>query len=81
MMQNSVNGGKRNDAVTTYLRPAANGTNLDILINTHVTKVRPSVTNQNTGEVLFSIVEMAQGPTGGLLPSEIYPQKPDVFTL
>ncbi len=38
-MQSSVGGGQRSSAATAYLNPSQERDNLDILINTHVTKL------------------------------------------
>ncbi|KAJ3553827.1 hypothetical protein NM688_g3411 [Phlebia brevispora] len=57
-MQSSVGGGQRSHAATAYLHPVDNRTNLDILINTQVTRIIRSGTD---GRIpAFREVEMAQ---------------------
>ncbi|THG95129.1 hypothetical protein EW026_g6469 [Hermanssonia centrifuga] len=63
-MQSSIGGGERSDSATAYLHPVDSRTNLDILINTQVTKIIQSGTDG--GKPAFRIVQMAQNAEGPL---------------
>ncbi|KAK7689613.1 hypothetical protein QCA50_007406 [Cerrena zonata] len=55
-MQSTVGGGERSDANTAYLQPVISRSNLDVLINTQVTKLVQSGTSK-LGPI-FNIVEL-----------------------
>lgn len=61
-MQSSVGGGERSDAASAYLHPVDSRTNLDILINTQVTRLVQSGTDGYSP--IFKQVEMAQSSAG-----------------
>ncbi|KAK7054492.1 hypothetical protein VNI00_003690 [Paramarasmius palmivorus] len=56
--QYSIGGGVRNSAATAYLQPAINRPNLDVLINTRVTKVLSSSPNKGSDPVI-DVVQLA----------------------
>lgn len=57
-MQSTIGGGQRSDAASAYLHPVDGRTNLDILINTQVTRV---IKTGTSGKLpVFNQVEMAQ---------------------
>ena len=61
-MQSSIGGGQRSDSATAYLHPVENRTNLDILINTQVTRLISYPTINPVPA--FRKVEMAQSSKG-----------------
>ncbi|KAF2107302.1 GMC oxidoreductase-domain-containing protein [Lophiotrema nucula] len=65
--QSSIGNGKRSSSATAYLDPLfeSNRKNLDILINTHVTKLVQAGTSKGKPE--FKTVELAQPKPGQLL--------------
>lgn len=60
-MQSPIGGGERNDAASAYLYPAVTPPNLDILLDTHTTKLSPISDSQPPD---FCIVELAQARGG-----------------
>ncbi|KAN0141960.1 hypothetical protein V8E53_000422 [Lactarius tabidus] len=60
--QFAVGEGRRTSAATAYLRPALSRHNLDVLVNTQVTKVLHTGTRE--GVPVFKGVEFAQSATG-----------------
>lgn len=60
-MQSSVGGGERSTAATAYLHPVDSRKNLDILLNSQVTKILP--TNNRGGQPSLRTVQFSQGPT------------------
>ncbi|KAF8148671.1 aryl-alcohol oxidase-like protein [Crassisporium funariophilum] len=61
-MQSSIGQGKRSSAATAYLDPVINRTNLDVLLNTHATKIIQSGTVD--GLPNLNTLEVASSPTG-----------------
>lgn len=59
--QYAIRNGSRQDAANTYLEPAANWDNLDVLINTQVTKVVK--TGEEDGVPVINGVQFAQNST------------------
>ncbi|KIK50786.1 hypothetical protein GYMLUDRAFT_208995 [Collybiopsis luxurians FD-317 M1] len=60
--QSSIGGGKRNSAVTAYLEPALNRSNLDVLVNTRASKLFSS--SMVNGRPLVNVVELTSSPNG-----------------
>ncbi|KIK50435.1 hypothetical protein GYMLUDRAFT_461256 [Collybiopsis luxurians FD-317 M1] len=60
--QSSTGDGQRNSAATAYLEPALNRTNLDVLINTRVTKLLSS--SVNNGTPVIDVVQLASDANG-----------------
>ncbi|PBK74128.1 aryl-alcohol oxidase-like protein [Armillaria solidipes] len=58
-MQSSVGGGQRSSAATAYLNPSQERDNLDILINTHVTKLVQTGT-RSWSKPEFRAIQVAQ---------------------
>ena len=61
-MQSSIGEGKRSHAASAYLDPIANRTNLDILINTQVTRLINVASSGSTPDL--RTVEYAQSRDG-----------------
>ena len=61
-MQSSIGEGKRSHAASAYLDPIANRTNLDILINTQVTRLFNVASSGSTPDL--RTVEYAQSRDG-----------------
>lgn len=59
-MPSTIGKGERSDAATAYLYPAASRPNLDILVNTQVTRLLSA----GEGKPDFRVVEMAQTSDG-----------------
>ncbi|KAG7449763.1 aryl-alcohol-oxidase from pleurotus Eryingii [Guyanagaster necrorhizus] len=59
-MQSSVGGGQRSSAATAYLNPSQERGNLDILINTHVTKLVQTGSWRGWGKPEFRVIQVAQ---------------------
>ncbi|KAF9256773.1 aryl-alcohol oxidase-like protein [Marasmius fiardii PR-910] len=60
--QSTTGGGERNSAATAYLDPALHRTNLDVLINTRVTKILSSYSNE--GKPVMNVVQLASDANG-----------------
>lgn len=56
-MQSTVGDGERSDANTAYLQPVISRSNLDVLINTRVTRLVQSGASKNG--LIFNIVELS----------------------
>ncbi|KAJ3545659.1 hypothetical protein NMY22_g2348 [Coprinellus aureogranulatus] len=61
-LQSSIGGGTRSSSATTYLASAIDRPNLDVLINSHVTKLVR--TGRNNGKPVFRGVEFSGTPQG-----------------
>ncbi|KAI0642212.1 aryl-alcohol-oxidase from pleurotus Eryingii [Trametes meyenii] len=59
--QSSIGGGSRHDAATSYIEPVLSRSNLDVLVQTHVTKLVQTGNDDGTPE--FRGVEFSQSPT------------------
>ncbi|THH18790.1 hypothetical protein EW146_g2256 [Bondarzewia mesenterica] len=57
-IQNTIEDGERVDAATAYIAPALSRSNLDVLVNTHVTRVIQ--TGTQSGIPIFRGVQLAQ---------------------
>jgi choline dehydrogenase len=64
--QYSIGGGQRSSASRSYLTPALSRSNLDILVNTLVTKVVQTGTQPESGLPIFRGVLFAQSASGPL---------------
>jgi choline dehydrogenase-like flavoprotein len=62
--QLSIGGGKRSSASVSYLTPALSRSNLDILVNTLVTRVVQTGTQPKSGRPIFRGVLFAQSDSG-----------------
>ncbi|ESK84780.1 aryl-alcohol oxidase [Moniliophthora roreri MCA 2997] len=62
-MQNAIGNGERSSAATSYLVPALNRSNLDVVIHSRVTSVRASRPSRND-EPTIDTVEIAQTANG-----------------
>lgn len=60
--QYAIRNGSRQDAANTYLEPVSNNSNVDVLINTQVTRVVQ--TGVSNGVPVVNGVEFAQNATG-----------------
>ena len=70
--QFAIGGGRRTSAATAYLRPVLSRPNLDVLINTQVTKVLQTSTKK--GVPVFRGVQFARSATGKYLcGSSLFP--------
>ncbi|KZT03822.1 GMC oxidoreductase [Laetiporus sulphureus 93-53] len=59
-----TSSGRRSSSATAYLEPAINRPNLDVLINTQVTRLIAAAESVNTSLPTFTTVEMAQSADG-----------------
>lgn len=63
-MQSAIGGGERSSAATAYLYPVMDRDNLDILVNTRVTKLIQTATTD--GKAQIHTVELQQTLSGTL---------------
>ena len=77
--QSTIGGGSRSSSATAYIHPSLSRPNLDVVINTTVTKLKKS--GKVDGKIAFQTVEMAATRTCKVLTTEKVPTLTVLFLI